>query len=154
MTAAVSILEEQLRAYDGFLSSGRTSDEAEAHFRLQESVAWCSHVYDRICSIDSELSEEMLKAGQKPDDVDARAMYDIYAKWAEKAEANLQSAAAMEEKGWPVRGTVRLKEQLREAQVVLSIPVDRLLKAEQNARSGRGRPMGDVKDELRRHLGT
>jgi hypothetical protein len=150
MVRATETLESQLNLYESQSDSWRADRHETALAELRQVVAFANFLYDRIKRVDEEWSAEVATAGTAPLEADARAVEALYAKWCAKAEVDLRRAAEVEAAGHRVEGMDRFRQAYYEARANLSIPTDRVLQSTAHAREGRARPLGEVRDELRR----
>lgn len=149
--ARTSIVGRQLSLYEEQSESWqRDYVEAEQCKDLEDIIAFGTFVYDRIKHIDAEWSNEMDAAGQVPDEADALAVWNLYANWSRKTEANLKLVGTMEAKGYHVEGVDRYRDAYRDAQLVTSVSIDRFRLSLRHQGEGRTRPLGELRDELRR----
>ena len=152
MVRATDNLERQLRFYEAESDRFRDTKDDTAWVDAQNVVAFANFIYDRIKRIDEEWGGEIAEGGGTPPAADADAVWNLYAKWCDKAEADLRRAADLDAKGQKVEGLDRLRQAYYEARGVLSLPPDRVRRSAASAREGRVRPLGDVRDELQRKL--
>lgn len=155
MVRAADKLQRHLAFYEAQSDAWRQDhDDAMAAHDLQEVIAAALFVYQRIRHIDDEWSGELHAANELPPEGDARAMEALYAKWSQKATIDLRRAESLAAKGFKLDGLDELRNAYHEVRSILSIPTDRVRSAMQLAREGQGRPMGEIRDELRRRLRT
>ena len=153
MVRAADHLHRHLRFYEEQSDSWRgADDDAMAVRDLREVIAAALFVYQRIMTIDAEWSDELVAAGEFPHEADARAVQDLYAKWADKAAVDLRRAESLVAKGRAVPRLDEFRAAYHEARGILSIPADRARSALQGAKEGRGRPVAEVRDELQGRL--
>ena len=152
MVRAAESLERQLQHYEAESDRLRATDDAAARAEAQEVVAYANFVYDRIRHVDEEWSADLASRGETPSDADARAVWDLYARWCGKAEADLRRAAALDAKGHRIAGLDRFRQAYYEVRDVLSVAPDRLRRSTESANHGRTRPLSEIRDELRREL--
>ena len=152
MVRATETLDRQLRHYEAESDRFRQSEAPAAWAEAQEVVAYANFVYDRIKRIDEEWSAELVAKAETPSAADARAVWDLYARWCGKAEADLRRATELDAGGSKVSGLDRLRHAYYEARDLLSIPPERTHQSAQSAREGRARSLGEIRDELRRAL--
>jgi hypothetical protein len=153
MVRAATTVERALGFYGAESDAWRHDhDDAVAAADLREVIAAAMFVYGRIKHIDDEWSAELRGINALPQEGDARAVERLYAKWAEKAGVDLRRAEELAAKGFRVDGLEPFRLAYHEAQALLSIPSDRVRSAMQSVAEGRGRPMGEIRDELQRRL--
>ena len=150
---AANTLERALSFYQAQSDSWRRDhDDANATTELQEVIAAAMFVYGRIKHIDEEWSAELRTINALPQEGDARAVEGLYVKWAEKADVDLRRADELASKGFRIDGLDAFRQAYHEVRSLLSIPSDRVRSAMQSVAEGRGRPMGEIRDELQRRL--
>jgi hypothetical protein len=97
------------------------------------------------------------RAGRGGGAVDLEGARRFIAQYARLGEAFDHIAAAVrdaEQLGLPVEGTERFEEVRSELRALLNVPLERMVSAEEHFWAGRGRPLGEVRDELRRRAGA
>lgn len=152
---ATDILHRQLDLLGQQSENWRADREKPIACReLEEVISFSNYVYERIRGIDAEWSAELDAAGTEAPLAEAKALEALYARWRDRAKANLQRAAEFLQAGHPVRGADRLWEFDREAEGILSVPAERIRQAADGIKEGHGRPLAEVRDELLRRFGT
>jgi hypothetical protein len=153
MVRAATTVERALGFYEAQSDAWRHDhDDLVAASELREVIAAAMFVYGRIKHIDDEWSAELRGINALPQEGDARAVERLYAKWAEKAGVDLRRAEELAAKGFRVDGLEPFRQAYHEVRSLLSIPSDRVRSAMQSVAEGRGRPMGEIRDELQRRL--
>jgi hypothetical protein len=152
MVTTTDSLERQLRFYETQSESAHQRQDDAAWAEIQEVVALANFVFGRIKRIDEEWSGELAAAGKAPSEGDALALERLYVKWCAKAELDLRRATELDAKGFKIVGLDRFRQAYYEAKDILSIPTDRVRRAAQDVEEGRSRPLGAIRDELRRKL--
>ena|SRR5687768_12987253 len=84
----------------------------------------------------------------------ARILESRYRKLRETFERIEITLAEREAHGIEPDGAGKFREAKRELDLLCQLSVDRMLKADKGFSEGRGRPMAEVRDELRRRLGA
>jgi hypothetical protein len=130
----------------------RIAERPAACRELEEVIAFTNFVYERLSRIEEEWSDELDRTGADPKLDDARAVERLYRNWCERARSNLGHAAVLERAGHEIKGADDLRRAMREVEGILSMPVDRLRRAAESVREGRTRPLGEIRDALRRRL--
>ena len=154
MVRATDNLERQLRLYESQSDAWRPDRQEVSIRELQQVIAFANFLYDRIKRVDEECSAEVAAAGRTPSEEDARAVEGLYAAWARKAEVDLRRASEFEGRGQHIGGLDRFRQAYYEARATLSVPAERARAAARHAQAGRTRPLGDIRDELRRQTGA
>jgi len=152
MVRAAENLEGHFRNYEAQSDRFRQSSEATAGAQARELVAYANFIYDRIKRIDEEWTAQLGGSGGAPPDADADAVWELYAKWCGKAEADLRRANELDAKGITIQGIDRLRQAYYEARDLLSVVPEQVRRAARSAQEGHTRPLGEIRDELRREL--
>lgn len=151
---ATNILDSQLDLLRAQSEAWGAREKLAARRELEEVIAFSNFVYERIRGIDAEWVAEMEAAGIEAPLDDAKALESLYAKWRDRAKANLERAAEFARAGHPIKGLDRLHEFYREAEGILSVPAERLRQGAKHVEEGRMRPLAEVRDELLRRYGA
>jgi len=77
-------------------------------------------------------------------------LLDLYESWLRPRDSILVALKAAHKKGCPVQGAQQFREACTEVRSILSVPLDRALRALQNPAPGR--TTAEIRDELRRKV--
>ena len=87
-------------------------------------------------------------------DAHLREFASLYQKWLEPCAETLSAIAELEEGGYQVQGASKFKDTYFRVRGILGIPIEKLIRSLHDLKGGRFRPIGEVRDELRRRSGT
>jgi hypothetical protein len=85
---------------------------------------------------------------------EARQFETRYRKLLEAFGHIADELARWESDGQRLKGAEEFRKTKLDLDLLCQLSVDRLLKSDESSRQGRGRPMAEVRDELRRRLGA
>jgi hypothetical protein len=118
----------------------------EMEARLEIALA-LFHVIRRI---DHEMSQQVEAHRLSWDPPTVDRLLHFYRTWEAPAPRIVARIADLQSKGFVVRGAEEFRRATLEARGTLNISLDRLEHSAQQAREGKLRPLGEVRNELRR----
>jgi len=114
--------------------------------RLNTALA----LFDHVRRIDQQRTAELAASGKCWTRESAAALAELYREWEAPSKMIAEQIASLEASGGLVKGAEAFKQAVLEARSVLDISLDRLEQSARQARAGRLRSVGDIRDELRR----
>ena len=151
-----SVLQQQLDAY------GRSAERLQS--AEHEAAMLCRDVEEHVAvgvALLKTLQDSVgrwqgrVRAGQQPFDLaDARRYWEGYRTLNDQFRRLYDLARRIGELGYAVEGRVSLEEAMVETGLVVSVPIEKATAAEEAFGAGRGKPLAEVRDELRRRTGA
>jgi hypothetical protein len=149
MVAATSdYLRLQLAGYaEAWKSDRQTWLEAwELEARLKTALA----LFDHVRRIDQQRTAELSAGGEPWTRESAAALTALYRDWEAPSATIAEQIASLQSKGVSVKGAEEFQQAVLLARTVLDVALDRLEQSARQAREGRLRSVGEIRDELRR----
>ena len=149
MVAATSeYLRHQLAGYaEGWKSDLRGSLAArELEARLRTALA----LFDHIWRIDQQRTAERTATGETWTRESSAALTELYREWETPSTVIAEQIASVQASGASVKGVEEFKQAVLQARAVLDVSLDGLEQSARQAREGRLRSVGEIRDELRR----
>lgn len=151
MVAATSeYLRHQLAGY----AQGWTSNlpESLAAWELEARLNTALALFDHVRRIDQQRTAELSASGQTWTRESAADLTELYREWEVPTMIIAEQLASLEASGATVKGAEAFKQAVLVARSILDISLDRLEQSARQARDGRLRSVGEIRDELRRQV--
>lgn len=124
--------------------------DALACWELEARLEIALALFHVIRRIDQEMAQQVEARRLNWDASTVDQLLNFYRTWEAPSAQIVARIAELESKGFAVRGAEEFRRAALEARSTLNISLDRLEHSAQQAREGKLRPLGEVRDELRR----
>lgn len=143
-------LRGQLEAYSE--SWKRDHARAMACWELESRLKLALTLYDLIAEAAAKGDGDAA-SGTAARETSLRDFFALYRDWLDACEGPLRALASLELEGYQVGGGDRFREVYEEVRGLLQFSPDRIITSLRSMERGEGRPIGEVRDELRRQAG-
>jgi hypothetical protein len=146
-----SVLDNQLRSYEEFASRAARADAMDC--RAVEDLIDVGLALFSATKSGVERWQQRVERDEQPFRMeDAREFESLYRILGRAFEPLRCACRQMQQRGCEVAGADRLAEADDELRGLLSLSLDRLVVAEEQVGRGQTRPLGEIRDELRRRV--
>jgi hypothetical protein len=146
--STTQFLSDQLDSYTE--SWQRDHADALACWELEARLKIALGLFQAIRLVDQEMSQAVAEGRLSWDAVTTERLVGFYRSWEAPAGAIVRRARDLRSRGFEVEGAVEFERAALEAKGTLNISLDRLEQSARQAREGKLRPLGEIRDELRR----
>lgn len=145
--ATTHFLSDQLDAYTE--SWQRDHADALACWELESRLEIALTLFHVIQRIDQEMSQHFAASGLNWDPTAADELLKFYRTWEAPSTQIAGRISERGAKGFVVNGADAFRRATLEARSALGISLDRIEHSARQAREGKLRPLGEVRNELR-----
>jgi hypothetical protein len=124
--------------------------EAMEFWELQERLRMSLSLYDSIQLLNRTWGDAIDQGRGTWSRADAEEMHGLFSEWLRPSRELRRGVAEMEKAGFKFAGIERFREAIVEAGFATSMTVQETLDAIRDCEEGRGIPLAEIKDELRR----
>lgn len=146
--ATTHFLSSQLDAYTE--SWHHDHVDALACWELEARLDVALALFHVIQRIDEEMSQQVAAGRLNWEESAADQLLAFYRTWEAPAAQIAAKIADLRSKGFEVQGSAEFQRAVLQAKSTFDISLDRLTHSAQQAREGKLRPLGEIRDELRR----
>lgn len=149
---ASHFLQTQLRAYAD--SWQHDHQQAMACWELESRLKLALMLYELIGAADERRSKEMTEGDAMSREAHLREFNALYAEWLRLSEEMLDVITQFESKGFQVEAAEQYRSVCSQLRGVLALPVEQIIQSLKDLNLRRFRPIGEIRNELRRRSGA
>lgn len=148
VASTTQYLRHQLAGY----SRGWESDRATAlaAWELEARLKTALALFDHVRRLDEQMTAELVAAGTTWTPELAEQLMTFYREWERPTTEIARRIADLQAKGQPVEGADEFRAAALRARSTLNISLEKLERSVREADQGKLRPLGEIRDELRR----
>jgi hypothetical protein len=141
-------LHHQLTGY----SRGWESDRAAvlAAWELEARLKTALALFDHVRRLDEQMTAQLVAAGTTWTPESAEWLMAFYRDWERPTSQIAKRIAELQAQGQPVEGADEFRAATLRARSTLNISLEKLERSVREADEGKLRPLGEIRDELRR----
>jgi hypothetical protein len=128
----------------------RRHAEAMGYWDLRDALALSLALYDAILVRDRAWGDEIRSGRRQLDREEVREFERMYRGWEAPTPSLLASLKSIEQSGFAVEEAARFRTAVKDVRLKLAADLDAILEGEREIAEGRGIPLEEVRDELRR----
>lgn len=147
MTLTTQFLRGQLDAYSE--SWKRDHERAMACWELESRLKVALILYDLIVEAAEHRGEELGADFGPARESFLREFDALFRDWLKSAREVQSVLAGLESEGYQVAGSARINEAINEVIRMARFPVDGLIRSLRSMAQGKGRPIAEIRNELR-----
>ena len=148
VAATTEYLRHQLTGYARGWESDRATAVAvwELEARLKTALA----LFDHVRRLDEQMTADLVAAGTTWTPESAEQLLALYREWERPTPEIAKRIADLQAKGHGVEGADEFRAATLRARSTLDVSLEKLEHSVRDADEGKLRPLGEIRDELRR----
>jgi hypothetical protein len=149
MVAATTVyLQHQLAGYSRAWESDRAS--ALANWDLEARIRTALTLFEHVRRLDEQMTADIGSAGTSWTPQSAEQLLSFYRDWERPTRQIAERIAELQAKGVRVEGGDDFRVATLHARSTLNTSLEKLERSARDADEGKLRPLGEIRDELRR----
>ena len=148
VAATTEYLQHQLAGYSRAWASDRAS--ALSSWDLEARLQTALTLFEHVRRLDEQMTAEIGSTGTSWTPESAEQLVSFYRDWERPTRRIAERIAELQARGIQVEGTDEFRAATLRARSTLNTSLEKLERSARDANEGKLRPLGEIRDELRR----